>query len=98
MTELGRIQNAIRKMHNVESKHIKSVRVKEVLDNQTWEGVVEVFDLQGDEPATRLYAWVQISDDGKKRVVTVLHRHQIESPTDAVRAAIVKHCGDMRKP
>jgi hypothetical protein len=69
----------------------KSVPVKEVLEGETvWEGVVQVFDIQGHLTATRCYAWSQrIGHSRKRRFFAVLHQGPVNSPQMAVRAAIV---------
>jgi hypothetical protein len=94
MTEyLNELRSVIRRLHGVESTHVKSVPVKETFKGQTvWEGPVEVFKLHGHPQAETLYAWSHDTDDPKqpKRHVTVLHVHPITSPLLAVRAAIVQ--------
>lgn len=93
MTYIEELQEVIRRLHGVESKHLESVPVKETFRGQTvWEGVVEVFELIGHPSAKRLYAWSHETDDPKqsRRHVTVLHSHPIQSARDAVRAAIVQ--------
>ena len=55
-----------------------------------WEGVVHLFDLEGHPKTTRAYAWSSpIEGSTKRRFFAVLHILPIESPLDAVRAAIV---------
>lgn len=55
-----------------------------------WEGVVHVFDLAGHPTATRAYAWSSpIEGSTKRRFFAVLHTERINSPLEAVRAAIV---------
>jgi hypothetical protein len=54
-----------------------------------WEGTVHVFDLAGHPKATRAYAWSYEREDGKRRFFAVLGIPPINSPRDAVRAAIV---------
>ena len=93
MTRIKELQNVIRKLHGVESKHVESVPVKETFQGKTvWDGTVEVFELQGHPQASKLYAWTHQTDNPKKpkRHVTVLHVHPITSPVLAVRAAIVQ--------
>ncbi len=93
MTYIEELQEVIRRLHGVESRHIESVPIKEVFQGKTvWEGVVEVFELIGHPTAARLYAWSHATDDTKipKRHVTVLHIHPIQSARDAVRAVIVQ--------
>jgi hypothetical protein len=71
--------------------HVETVPIKETFQGQTvWEGVVEVFDLEGCPKATRAYAWSSpIEGSDKRRIFAVLHLGGIRSPHDAVRAAIV---------
>jgi hypothetical protein len=53
-------------------------------------GVVHVFDLAGHPTATRAYAWSSpIEGSDKRRFFAVLHTNRINSPIEAVRAAIV---------
>jgi hypothetical protein len=54
---IDELKDAIRKLHGVESTHVKSVPVKEVFKGKTvWEGIVEVFDLKNHPTASRIYA------------------------------------------
>ena len=98
MTRIKELQDVIRKLHGVESKHVGSVPVKETFQGKTvWDGTVEVFELQGHPQASKLYAWTHQTDNPKKpkRHVTVLHVHPITSPVLAVRAAIVQEYRDL---
>jgi hypothetical protein len=81
----------------VETQHggiatfVQEVPVKETFSGTpVWEGVVHVFDLKGHPKATRAYAWSSpISGSDKRRFFAVLQMGAIQSPLDAVRAAIV---------
>jgi len=87
------LQDVIRKLHGVESRHVESVPVKEVFQGKTvWDGIVEVFELHGHPKAPKVYAWSHQTDGPEKprRHVTVLHVHPITSAREAVRAAIVQ--------
>jgi len=87
------LKAVIRQLHGAEPTHIESVPIIEKFQGQTvWDGVVEVFDLEGHPTASRVYAWAHDTDDPKnpRRHVTVLHLHPIKSARDAVRAAIVQ--------
>ncbi len=54
-----------------------------------WDGIVEVFDLEGHPKADKVYAWLH--DTGERtHPVTVLHLHPALSPVAAVRAFIVQ--------
>lgn len=93
MTYIEALQEAIRKLHGVESKHVESVPVKEMFEGKTvWEGNVEVFDLVGHPKAPRAYAWMHQTDDAENagRQVIVLHIRPIASPEMAVRAALLE--------
>ena len=51
---------------------------------------MHVFDLAGHPTATRAYAWSSpIEGSTKRRFFAVLHTERINSPLEAVRAAIV---------
>ena len=93
MSDIQELQDVIRRLHGVESKHVDSVPVKEMFQgSMVWGGVVEVFDLIDHPTAHRAYAWVHDTDDPQhpRRHVTVLHSHPIKSAQDAVRASIVQ--------
>jgi hypothetical protein len=85
------IRQAVEAQHGGSATHVESVPVKETFQGQTvWEGVVEVFDLEGNAKSTRAYAWSSpIDGSDKRRIFAVLHLGGIRSPQDAVRAAIV---------
>lgn len=55
-----------------------------------WEGVAHVFDLPRHPRTTRAYAWSSpIERSTKNWFFAVLHTERINSPVEAVRAAIV---------
>lgn len=93
MSHISELQDVIRRLHGVESKHVESVPVKETFQGKTvWEGIVEVFELHGHPKAPKVYAWAHDTDNPKqpRRHVTVLHVPPVISPSLAVRAAIVQ--------
>ena len=91
MSYIEELQDVIRKLHGVESKHVESVPVKESFQGKTvWEGIVEVFELVGHPKATRAYAWAHDANGKKRRHITVLHIAPVDSPQLAVRASIVQ--------
>lgn len=93
MNYIPELQDVIRRLHGVESRHIESVPIKETFQGKTvWEGIVEVFDLKGHPKTDRVYAWSHDTDNPKKpkRHVTVLHIAPILSAEAAVKAAIVQ--------
>ena len=93
MSDIQELRDVIRRLHGAEATHVQSVPVKEVFQGKTvWDGIVEVFDLEGHATAHRIYAWAHDTDDPQnpRRHVTVLHSHPIRSARDAVRASIVQ--------
>lgn len=88
---LNEFKYAIEAQHGGAATFVQSIPVKETYNCQTvWEGVVEVFDLEGNPKATRAYAWSSpIEGSDKRRFFTVLHLGGVRSPQDAVRVAIV---------
>jgi hypothetical protein len=93
MSYIEDLEGAIFHLHKVESKHLSSVPVKEVLQGRTvWNGMVEVFEVMGHAETNRAYAWVHGEGDKgeQRRFVAVLHIPPVDSPEKAVRAAIVQ--------
>lgn len=89
MSDIHRLQEVIRDLHGVESSHLRSEPVHETFQGQTvWEGVVEVFALKDHPKAGLAYAWSHETDPGGLRYVAVLGVPPVNSPLDAVRAAI----------
>jgi hypothetical protein len=96
---IEKLQDVIRHLHGVESRHVESVPVTERYQGKTiWEGIVEVFDITGHPKATRVYAWAHDTDDPAKprRHVTVLHIPPIISPLLAVRAALIQEARNVQ--
>ena len=90
-TPIEALQKAIMGLHDCKATWAESVPVKEVFQKKTvWEGVVEVFDIEGHPTAKRCYAWSHKVDDSKQRkFFAVLHQGPVKSAQDAVRTAIV---------
>ena len=85
------MKEAIEVQHGGTANFVQSVPVRERHKGQTvWHGVVRVFDLEGHPTATRAYAWSSpIEGSDKRRIFAVLQIPPINTPVDAVRAAIV---------
>lgn len=93
MSHIDELRDAIHKLHRGKATHHASVPVKEVFKGETvWDGIVEVFHLEGHPKANTAYAWLHDTGDPKNPVkhVAVLHVPPIVSPLDAVRAFIVQ--------
>jgi hypothetical protein len=83
-------------MHGCESRHVRSVPVREVFNGLVaWEGVVEVFDLIGHPKAKRCYGW-SFEDGRQTRSVTVLELPPVDSPETAVKVAIAAKARELR--
>ena len=93
MNYIEELQDVIRKLHGVEAEHINTIPVKEVFRGETvWSGFVEMFELKGHPTAQHVYAWGHDTDDPEnpRRHVAVSRSGRIETPLNAVRAAIVQ--------
>jgi hypothetical protein len=89
--EADQLRDAVQNMHGGIATLAQSVPVRETFEGKTvWEGVVHVFDLAGHPTTTRAYAWPFPAEGSDQlRIVAVLHTARINSPLEAVRAAIV---------
>jgi len=88
--ELGEV---IYKLHGVKATHVESVPVHEVFQGKTvWEGIVDVFHLEGHPKTDTAYAWLHDTGDPDKpiRHVTVLRIHPALTPLAAVKTFIVQ--------
>lgn len=90
MTQIEELRDVIHKLHGGTATHAESVPVREVFQGKTvWDGIVEVFHMEGHPKTNKVYAWVH--DTGTKQYpVTVLHIHPALTPSAAVRAFIVQ--------
>jgi hypothetical protein len=88
------LRDVIQQLHGTEATHRESVPVKEVFNGETvWDGIVEVFHLEGHPQANTAYAWFHDTGDPAKPAqhVTVLHVPPVVSALTAVRAFIVQN-------
>ena len=93
------LAKAILDLHGCKATSVESIPVKEVFNEETvWEGVVQVFDIQGHSTAPRCYAWShELEGSNKRRFFAVLHQGVVDSPEKAVKAAIVSEVRKQRK-
>ena len=87
----NKLRKAVESQHGGSATLVTKLPIKETFEGKTvWEGVVHIFNLEGNANATRPYAWSSpIEGSPKRRFCAVLHLGGIRSPLDAVRAAIV---------
>jgi hypothetical protein len=84
------LQDAIRDLHGCESKHLRTVRVREKgpTGKTVWRGEVEVFSLVRHPKAMKAYAWSEATIAGKRRFFAVLHIPPVDSPAKALQGSI----------
>jgi len=89
--EADQLKQAVENTHGGTATFVQTVPVREVHgDELVWQGMVHVFDLAGHPTATRAYAWSSaVANSARRRFYAVLHTERINSPLEAVRAAIV---------
>jgi hypothetical protein len=93
MSHIDELKAAIHKLHGAKATYRESVPVKEVFNGETvWDGIVEVFHLEGHPKANTAYAWMHDTGDPNKpaKHVAVLHVPPVVSPLTAVRAFIIQ--------
>jgi hypothetical protein len=95
MTHIQELRDTINRLHGARASYLESVPVIETFQGRTvWDGVVEVFRLEGHPKTDRVYAWMHDTEDATKRHVTVLHIPPVVSPQTAVQAVIVQEFKD----
>jgi hypothetical protein len=86
------LAKAILDLHGCKATWIESVPVKEVFKGETvWEGVVQVFKIEGHPKADKCYAWsAPIENSKNRRYYAILHISPINSPKKAIMASIIQ--------
>jgi len=89
MHYIDELKKVIHDLHGCEAEYLETVPVKEMFQGQVvWDGEVEVFNLRGHPTASNGYAWAYQTDTGR-RFMAVLGLPPVDSPLNAVRAAIM---------
>jgi hypothetical protein len=61
---IAKLKEAVETMHRCKAVHVGSEPVIELFQGQVaWDGVVEIFDLNGHPKAKRCYAWSYLEND-----------------------------------
>jgi len=90
MNEIDSLRTAIQNVYGCQADYAESVPVTETFQGRiVWQGTVHVFGLTGYAKAKRCYAWGYWLGGGAERIIAILGEPPIDSPTAAVRAAIV---------
>jgi len=86
---LFNLAEAIARMHDCAVSHKGTARVVEkVGDEIAFDGNVEVFDIEGDPEASQAFGWGWRDNSGEIQYIGILNVPPIESPREAVQAAI----------
>ena len=84
------LQEAIRAAEHCESRHLKTVRVRETFAAElAWEGMVETFELLNHPTATECYAWAY-RENSETKTMLILRSERNDGPEAAVEAAIAE--------
>ena len=87
MSDIERLQKAIKDLHKCDSRHLGTVLVRETLPSRDpWEGFVEIFFLINHPEAKEAYAWIDKASTAEANCVIFLGIPPIESFSDVVRA------------
>ena len=88
--DLQNLQRAVAALHGCDCSHLNTVQVHEMMDGKTvWKGEVDVFKLTGHPKADKAFAWAWRDDANEIHYIAVLNVPPINSPREAVQAAIV---------
>ena len=86
---VNQLRKAVELEHGGKALFVTKLPIREVVDGKTvWEGVVHIFNLEGNAKASRAYAWAIRIQGTEKQFVVLLHLGNIGSPRDAVRASL----------
>ena len=85
------LKEAVERLHNCKARATGAEHVIETFRGETvWDGPVTVFALEGHPKASICYAWVSpVQGSTRRRFSAVLKQKPVNTPQDAVRAAIV---------
>lgn len=91
MDDPEKLRESVESMHDCTAVLRSADAVIEAFEGEiVWEGIVHVFDIEGNAVADVCYAWSSpIGDSERRRIFAVLGKAPINTPGDAVRAAIV---------
>jgi hypothetical protein len=85
---IEKLTDAVEAAHKCKAVHRDSNIVIDLFrDKVSWDGVVEVFDLEGHPKAKRCYAWSYIAHNDVQ-YITVLELPPVDSAESAVRVAV----------
>ena len=88
---IDQLKKIVEQTHGCKTEFLEGVPVMEIFEEKTvWQGIVQIFNIQGHPLASSCYAWSSpIEGQTKRRYYAVLHVPPIDSPEKAVRASII---------
>lgn len=88
--EADQLREAVERIRGGAATLAQSVPIREIFDSKPVGGRGARFDLAVDPTAARAYPWSSPTEGStKRRFFAVLHTERINSPIEAVRAAIL---------
>ena len=86
---VARLKDSVERLHGWASTHVATVPLTEQFEGKIrWQGEVEIFALHGHPEAGYCYAWSYLDDNQIEQHTAVLEIPPVDSPRNAVRAAI----------
>jgi hypothetical protein len=89
VSEIDFLREVVIKFYGHPASHVETVPVHGVFFGKTVEHKVEVFNIEGHVKATQCFAWTYRDNEGRTRYTTLLRMSPVETPQDAVKAALV---------
>jgi hypothetical protein len=90
-TNIDALKDAVEQTHGGKATLLEAIPVTESFEGKkVWEGTVHVFKLEGHPKAKLAYAWSHPIERNKRRFFAVLQSPPINTPQDAVKAAIIQ--------
>ena len=94
---LDGLKEAVEALHNCKATHIDSVPLTEAfLGEAVWDGVVEVFTVEGHPTATRCFVWGYVEGEETK-IMAILDIPPVDSPKKAVQVGIASQARGKKK-
>lgn len=94
--QLKRLKIAVERSHNCFATYHESVSVYELINDELWDGEVEVFRITNHPRATWCYAW-SYKEGNEEKIATVLQVPPVISPGAAVRISLAEDSTKRRK-
>jgi len=84
------LTEAIARMHDCSVSHSDTATVIEKVGDETaFNGQIEIFDIEGHPQANKAFGWAWEDSSGEVQYIGILNVPPIDSPREAVQAAIV---------